>query len=86
LIGPGRLLHLELGVRMRLVRPSDGVTLMTREYSVARDGQFIQEYDDGTRLLQAIAGAVDEVATLMVDDAFLLHPTGRAPAAHTVPP
>lgn len=59
--------------RMRLVRATDGVTLMTREYLVGRYARRIQEYqDDGTLLVRAVAGAVDEIATLMVDDAFLL--------------
>jgi len=67
-----RPLRIGLNARMRLVRPSDGATVMTRHYFVERYGRRIQEYrDDGARLLHAIAGAVDEVATLMVDDAFL---------------
>jgi hypothetical protein len=67
-----RPLRIGLNARMRLVRPSDGATVMTRYYFVARYGRRIQEYqEDGARLLHAIAGAVDEVATLMVDDAFL---------------
>lgn len=68
-----RPLRIGLNARLRLVRPSDGATLVTRQYFVARYARRIQEYDDGgARLLQAIAGAVDEVASLMVDDAFLL--------------
>jgi len=68
-----RPLHIELNARMRLVRPSDGATVMSKHYFVSRYGRRIQEYrDDGARLLHAIAGAVDEVATLMVDDAFLI--------------
>jgi hypothetical protein len=66
---------LRVGVdgRMRLVRPSDGATLMIKYYSVARYAGRIQEYEhDGGKLLLAVAGAVEEVATLMVDDAFLL--------------
>lgn len=67
-----RPLRIGLSAHMRLVRPSDGTTVMTRYYFVARYGRRIQEYhDDGARLLQAVAAAVDEVATLMVDDAFL---------------
>ncbi len=81
-------LRIGLDARMRLVRPSDGATLLTRHYTVSRHGRFLQEYeDDGARLLQAIAGAVDEVATLMVDDAFLLR-SGPAsePTAPAVAP
>jgi hypothetical protein len=66
---------LRVGVdgRMRLVRPSDGATLMMRYYSVARYAGRIQEYDrDGAKLLLTVAGAVEELAMLMVDDAFLL--------------
>lgn len=77
-------LRIGLDARMRLVRPSDGATLLTRYYAVARHGRFLKEYeDDGARLLQAIAGAVDEVATLMVDDAFLLR---SGPASDTTAP
>jgi len=68
---------LRIGVdgRMRLVRPSDGATLMIKYYSVARYAGRIQEYDnDPAKLLLAVAGAVEEVAMLMVDDAFLLRP------------
>jgi hypothetical protein len=68
---------LRIGVdgRMRLVRLSDGVTLTTKYYSVARYAGRVQEYDaDPAKLLLAVAGAVDEVAMLMVDDAFLLRP------------
>lgn len=67
-----RPLRIGLNARMRLVRPSDDTTVMTRHYFVERYGRRIQEYhDDSARLLHAITGAVDEVATLMVDDAFL---------------
>lgn len=66
-------LRIGLDARMRLVRPSDSATLLSRNYAVVRRGRFLQEYDDdGTQLLKAIAGMVNEVATLMVDDAFLL--------------
>lgn len=86
LAGSSRRLELRLGARMRLVRPSDGVVLMTRDYQAARYGRFIQEYDDDrSRLLQAIAGAVDEVATLMVDDAFLPR-AAAAPALEALAP
>ncbi|MGH8661215.1 MAG: hypothetical protein ACREUB_05565 [Burkholderiales bacterium] len=68
-----RPLRIGLTARMRVVRPSDGTAVMTRHYFVSRYGRSLQEYqEDGARLLQTIAGAVDEVATLMVDDAFLL--------------
>jgi hypothetical protein len=68
-----RPLRVRMDATMRLVRPSDGATLMTRQYFVGRYGRRIQEYqDDGARLARAIAAAVDELATLMVDDAFLL--------------
>jgi len=70
-----RPLRIVVAARMRLVRSSDGTTVMARHYFVARYGRRLQEYQgDGARLLQAVAGAVDEVATLMVDDAFLLPP------------
>jgi len=89
-LDPTRLLQIELTARMRLVRLSDGVTLMIRNYSVARYGRFLQEYDDdGTRLLLLIAGTVEEIATLMVDDAFLLRSdtTGSgAPAVTALEP
>jgi hypothetical protein len=67
-------LRITLNAHMRLVRPSDGKTLATRNYSVARFGRRIHEYhdEDGAPLLRAVAGAVDEVAVQMVDDAFLL--------------
>lgn len=70
-----RPLRVLLSGRMRLVRASDGVTLMDRRYLVGRYARRIQEYqDDSTLLVRAVAGAVDEIATLMVDDAFLLRP------------
>jgi hypothetical protein len=70
-----RPVRVALSGRMRLVRPSDGFTLMSRQYLVARYARRVQEYqDDGTLLMRAVAGAVDEIATLMVDDAFLLPP------------
>lgn len=70
-----RPLRIALIGRMRLVRPSDGTTLMTRQYLVARYARRIREYqEDGTLLVRAIAGGVDEIATQMVDDAFLLRP------------
>lgn len=63
---------------MKLVRRSDGATLLEREYLVQRYGRPLQEYEkDGTPLLRAVAGAIDEIAAQMVDDAFLL----RADAA-----
>jgi hypothetical protein len=70
-----RPLRVVLSGRMRLIRPSDGATLMTRQYLVARYARRIREYqEDGTLLVRAMAGAVDEIATQMVDDAFLLRP------------
>lgn len=69
-----RPLRIVIVARMRLVRPSDGAALMTRYYIVGRYGRRILEYHDNDAWLpKAIAAAVDEVATLMVDDAFLLH-------------
>jgi len=81
-----RPLRVTVNARMRLVRPSDGKTLITRHYSVARYGRRLQEYqEDGTRLLQAIAFAIDEAATLMVDDAFLLQSDAVSAAGVRVP-
>ena len=81
-----RPLHIGLNARMRLVRPSDGATLMTRYYAVARYGRRLQEYqEDGARLLKAVAGAVDEIATLMVDDAFLLRSDAAGTGGATAP-
>lgn len=81
-----RPLRIVLTARMRLVRPSDGATVMTRVYLVARYARRIQEYDEnGTRLLQAVAGAVDEAAALMVDDAFLLRSDGAGAGGALAP-
>jgi hypothetical protein len=88
-----RPLRIGLSARLRLVRPSDGTTVMIKHYIVARYAGRIEEYaDDGARLLQAIAGAIEEVATLMVDDAFLLRSDSasaggaRAPAVTALEP
>jgi hypothetical protein len=81
-----RPLRIGLNARMRLVRPSDGATFVTRQYFVARYTRRLHEYDDdGARLLQAIAGAVDEIATLMVDDAFLLRSSAASVGGARVP-
>lgn len=79
-----RPLRVGVSGRMRLVRPTDGATLMTRYYTAVRYAGRIQEYDhDGAKLLLAVAGAVEEVAMLMVDDAFLLR---SAPAVAPLEP
>jgi hypothetical protein len=58
--------------RMRLVRTSDGAMLLRRHYTAYRTGGFIHEYeDDPLGIARLVASAVDEVATLMVDDALL---------------
>lgn len=76
-----RPLRIGLIGRMRLVRASDGSTLMTRHYLVGRYARRIREYQgDSTLLIRAVAGAVDEIATLMVDDAFLLRPDVVGPS------
>jgi hypothetical protein len=81
-----RPLRVLLSGRMRLVRATDGATLMTREYLVGRYARRIQEYQtDGTLLVRAVAGAVDEIATLMVDDAFLLRPDVVGPGGASRP-
>jgi hypothetical protein len=73
-------LNISLQARMRLVRPTDGTTLSTRVYRVHRRGRPLQDYQQGgARPLQAITGAIDAAATLMVDDAFLLHSAGDVP-------
>jgi hypothetical protein len=81
LFGPAyasRPVRLVLLGSMELVRRHDGATLFSRNYLVGRYARRLQEYQkDGGLLLRAVAGAVDELATLMVDDAFLL----RADAA-----
>jgi hypothetical protein len=77
-----RPLRVAVSGRIRLVRPTDGATIMTRYYSVARYAGRLHEYDDdGAKLLLAVAGAVEEVAMLMVDDAFLLRSYAAGPAA-----
>jgi hypothetical protein len=81
-----RPLRIVIGARMRLVRPSDGALLMTRHYVAGRYGRRIKEYhDNDARLPNAIAAAVDEVATLMIDDAFLLHSDAAGTTDLTVP-
>jgi hypothetical protein len=81
LFGPdyaSRPVRLVVGGSVELVRRNDGATLFSRNYFVGRYARRLQEYEkDGGLLLRAVAGAVDELATLMVDDAFLL----RAEAA-----
>jgi hypothetical protein len=77
-----RPLRVAVSGRIRLVRPTDGASIMTRHYSVARYAARLHEYDDdGARLLLAVAGAVEELAMLMVDDAFLLRSYAARPAA-----
>lgn len=79
-------LNISLQARMRLVRPTDGTTLSTRVYRVHRRGRPLQDYQQGgARPLQAITGAIDAAATLMVDDAFLLHSAGDVPELAVTP-
>jgi len=78
--------------RMRLVRAADGATVLSRDYSVGRYARRLEEYqEDGAALLRVVAGAVDELAALMVDDAFLLRgdlvsTAGTGPAVTAVAP
>ena len=73
-----------LVARMRLVRPADGTTLMDRRYRVLRFGRRIGDYEeDWTLLARALAGAVDEAAIQMVDDAFVLHQGSASTAVGT---
>jgi hypothetical protein len=68
-----RPLRITLSARIRLVRASDGTSLMTKRYLVARYAGRLHEYDqDAASLLRVVASAVEEVAIRMVDDAFLL--------------
>jgi hypothetical protein len=87
-----RPLRIALRARMRLVRASDGTSLMTRRYLAARYAGRVQEYDhDAASILRVVANAVEEVAMLMVDDAFLLRSDtagfgARAPAVTALEP
>ncbi len=82
-----RPLRIRVVGRMRLVRPSDNTAILTQVYVVERYARRIQEYqNDGTLLLKAVAGAIDEVATLMVDDAFLLRLESAGGGGYTYRP
>jgi len=87
-------LLLTVGARLRLVQPGEGRALMTREYHVSRYLKPLTAYArDSSPLRKALDGAIDEIAMLMVHDAFLLQSGGpsrtgeaRIPAVRALAP
>ena len=89
-----RPLLLTVDAKLRLVLPDGGRVLMTREYRVSRYLKPLTAYvRDGSPMRKALDGAIDEIAMLMVHDAFLLQSGGtvrtseaRIPAVRALAP
>lgn len=78
-----RPVQMEVAGTMRLMRPSDGSTIMQRNYFTVQTGGFVQEYTaDPVRFARLVASAIDVLASEMVDDALLRLPDRESGVAH----